>query len=70
MGTGHAGSLNTCCSLMMLRGLYEQGIRNELLYQSTDMDLDVAIAFIEVREVEASSGTDDEVHTPDSAVGG
>ena len=56
--------------LTMLRGQYDKGIRNELLYQSTDMDLDAAIAFIEEREVEASSGTDDEVHTPDSAVGG
>ena len=56
--------------LTMMRGLYDQGIRNELLFHSADIDIDAAIAFIEEREVEPSSSTDDEVHTPDSADGG
>ena len=44
--------------LTMMRGLYDQKIRNEPLYHSTDMDLDAAIAFIEEREGDPSSSTD------------
>ena len=44
--------------LTMMGGLYDQRIRNKLLYHSADMDLDAAIAFIEEREGDPSSSTE------------
>ena len=45
--------------LIMLRGLYDQGVKRELLFQLEDMDIDSAITFIEEREDDRPSATVD-----------
>ena len=45
--------------LSMLRGLYDQGVKRELLFQLEDMDIDSAITFIEEREDDRPSATID-----------
>ena len=37
-------------ALNPVKGLNDQGIKHELLFQSEDMDIDTAVAFVEDRE--------------------